>query len=127
VFRADLDMLCKREILPSTKNLLSVRMPQSGNPRNIHVYTRTQQGSDPVLVAGLLQLGRSTVSELYACLEICFEQPAAGDFRLIDSNGVILSRTTPNVVVPIMDYSVISLSSLIPAICLTSSGSVRLY
>jgi len=61
------------------------------------------------LVAGLMQLGHTTVSELYACLEICFQQPQAGQFRLCDTNGAILSREARDLVVPVADYFVISL------------------
>lgn len=99
-----------------------VGMSTSRNPRNVQIYNNAQQ--PPVLVAGFMQLGHTTVFELYACLEICFQQPPPGEFRLSNSEGVILSRTNPNVIVPITDYAVVSLSmhtSLFHS--LTSSGS----
>jgi hypothetical protein len=96
-------------------------MAQSGNPRNVHIYSNTQE--EPQLMAGFLQLGRTTVSELYDCLEICFEEPAAGQFRLSDSTGAILSRATPDIIVPIRDYSVISLRTRPSTLPLISSGS----
>lgn len=70
-----------------------------------------------------MQLGQTTVFELYTSLEICFRQPPPGQFRLIDGQGVILSRATPHVIVPIMNYSVISLSISMTCVnSLTSSG-----
>jgi hypothetical protein len=96
-------------------------MPQSGNPRNVQIYNNIHQ--PPVLVAGFMQLGRTTVFELYTSLEICFRQPPPGQFRIIDGQGVVLSRTTPDVIVPIMNYSVISLCiSMTYVNFLTSSG-----
>jgi hypothetical protein len=83
-------------------------MPQRGNPRNVQIYCRFQEVS--VLVAGFMQFGRTTVSELYACLEICFTRPRAGNFRLCNDDGDILSREAPDNIVPIKDLSIVSLS-----------------
>jgi len=83
-------------------------MPQSGNDRNVEIYCRFRQDA-PELVAGFMQFGRTSVSELYACLEICFLRPRAGEFRLCDNSGNVLSRETPDNIVPTADLSVISL------------------
>jgi hypothetical protein len=83
-------------------------MPQSALPRNVQVYDASDQDNS-VLVAGLMQLGRTTTAEFYFCLEICFQQPAAYNFRLCDENGVILSRTNAATIVPITNYYVVSL------------------
>jgi len=91
-------------------------MPQSGYPRNVQIYSRFQEDA-PELVAGFMQFGRTTVAGLYSCLEICSAQPRPGGFRLCDDDGNILSRQTPENIVPITDLSVISLSiyaSIIP-------------
>ena len=84
-------------------------MPQSGYPRNIQIYSRFRPGVQE-LVAGFMQFGRTTIEDLYRCLEICFARPHPGDFRLCDDNGNILSRQIPNSIVPISDLYVISLS-----------------
>lgn len=99
-------------------------MPQSTNPRNVQIYSSTQQ--TPQLVAGFLQLGRTTVFELYACLEICFQQPQPGQFRLSDAAGVVLNRETPEHIVPINNYFVVSLSNIPFIVILNSSGSRRI-
>jgi len=91
-------------------------MPQSGYPRNVQIHSRFQQDA-PELVAGFMQFGRTTVAELYSCFEICFARPHPGDFRLCDDDGNILSRQTPDHIVPIRDLYVISPStyySIIP-------------
>ena len=82
-------------------------MPQSGFPRNVQIYCRFREDA-PELVAGFMQFGRTTVAELYSCLEICFARPRPGDFRLCDDDGNILSRQAPDHIVPIRDLYVIS-------------------
>lgn len=77
-------------------------------------------------MAGFLQLGFTTVSELYVRLEICFEAPAAGQFRLIDPASNILSRDTPDVIVPVKDYFVVALRICPSTLTLISSGSFDL-
>ena len=84
-------------------------MPQNGYPRNVQIYSRFQPGVQE-LASGFMQFGRTTIEDLYRRLEICFVQPYPGDFRLCDDNGNILSRQTPNNIVPIADLYVISLS-----------------
>jgi len=83
------------------------RMPQSGNPRNVEIFAMIQQQRE--LVAGFMQLGHTTVSELYACLEICFHQPQVGQFRLCGTNGSVLEREPRDLIVPIGNYFVISI------------------
>ena len=84
-------------------------MPQSGYPHNVQIYSRFQPGVYE-LVSGFMQFDRTTIEDLYRRLEICFVWPHPSDFRLCDDNGNILSRQTPNNIVPIADLYVISLS-----------------
>ena len=83
-------------------------MPQSTLPRNVQVYDNSDQ-DNPILVAGLMQLGHTTIAEFYFCLEICFQRPTAYNFRLCNENGTILSRDSPGTIVPITNYYVVSL------------------
>lgn len=83
-------------------------MPQNALPRNVQVYDNTDQ-NNPRLVAGLMQLGHTTIAEFYFCLEICFRQPTPYNFRLCDRNGTVLPRDQPGSIVTITDYYVISL------------------
>jgi hypothetical protein len=82
-------------------------MPQSSLPRNVEVYDASDS-ANPILVAGLMQLGQTTTAEFYFCLEICFQQPTASNFRLCAADGTILSRASPWTIVPICNYFVIS-------------------
>ena len=83
-------------------------MPQSTLPRNVQVYDNSDQ-DNTILVAGLMQLGHTTIAEFYFCLEICFQRPTAYNFRLCNENGPILSRDSPGTIVPITNYYVVSL------------------
>jgi hypothetical protein len=68
-------------------------MPQSNLPRNVYVYdSNVSQDATPILLAGFFQFGHTTGAEFYSNLEICFQQPQPFNFRLIDTNGVILPR-----------------------------------
>jgi hypothetical protein len=82
-------------------------MPQSSWPRNISVYDASDVDNS-VLVAGLMQLGHTTTAEFYFCLEICFQQPTASNFQLCTHEGTILPRASPQTIVPITNYYVIS-------------------
>lgn len=84
-------------------------MPQSGLPRNVEVYDLSDPDGNRVLVAGLAQLGTTTIAEFYQCLEICFQIPLPLSFRLVDQQDVVLEREPGNVNVPVGTYAVISL------------------
>src|SRR5208282_3826441 len=99
------------------------KMPQSGLPRNVFVYdANVPKDTDPILVAGFMQLGRTTGGEFYFCLEFCFTQPQSSQFRLMASDGTILSRDST--IVPAGNYFVVS-PGLFPifAVDNVSSGS----
>ena len=83
-----------------------VSMPQINLPRNVRVYDNSSQTS--VLVAGFMQLGHTTTTEFYACLEICFQWPAARNFRLCGADGTVRSRANGASLVPLGDYYVVS-------------------
>ena len=100
-------------------------MPLSTFPRNAQVWDATKQ--PPELVAGLMQFGHTRVAEFYACLEICFQQPPPGQFRVCDGLGTVLSRDNPNTLVPITDYYVVSLGNYqFRRMFLNISGSARI-
>jgi hypothetical protein len=83
------------------------KMPQNNIPRNVYVYdSNVPQGAPSVLVAGFWQFGRTTDGEFYFNLEFCFVQPPPSNFRLMDSNGIILPRDGS--IVPIGVYYVVS-------------------
>lgn len=83
-------------------------MPQSQHPRNVFVYdANVPHLTPPILVAGFSQFGHTTSEEFYFCLEICFQTPQAQQFRLMNGNGVILSRNDV-AIVPIGAYYVVS-------------------
>ena len=68
-------------------------MPPSPYPRNTFVYdANVPQGDRPLLVAGFMQLGRTTGEDVYFCLGLCFAQPRAGEYRLLSTTGTILPR-----------------------------------
>ena len=81
-------------------------MPQINLPRNVQAYDNSTPTS--VLVAGFMQLGHTTTAEFYACLEICFQWPAARNFRLCGADGTVLSRANGASLVPLGDYYVVS-------------------
>lgn len=87
-------------------------MPLSGLPRNVEVYDLSAPDGNRILVAGLAQLGTTTVAEFYQCLEICFQIPQPLTFRLANQQGVVLEREPGNVNVPIATYAVISICTL---------------
>ena len=91
-------------------------MPQSGLPRNVLVYDNS--GDVRVLVAGFMQLGLTTTTEFYLCLEICFQQPAASNFRLCDADGTVLRRDNAGLIVPLGEYYVISPGTTFPCLIL---------
>ena len=91
-------------------------MPQSGLPRNVHVYD--DSGDVRVLVAGFMQLGQTTTAEFCLCLEICFQQPAASNFRLCDADGTVLRRDNAGLIVPLGEYYVISPGTTFPCLIL---------
>jgi hypothetical protein len=85
-------------------------MPQSQFPRNVFVYDANfPKGTNPALVAGFFQFGLTTGGEFYFCLEFCFQEPQASNFRLMGVDGVILPRDAT--IVPIGNYYVVSLST----------------
>jgi hypothetical protein len=85
-------------------------MPQSQFPRNVFVYdANVPQGTNPVLVAGRNQFGLTDGSEFYFSLELCFQQPQASTFRLMDTDGTILARD--GTIVPIGNYYVVTASA----------------
>ena len=94
----------------------SQNMPQNVLPRNVHVYDNS--GDARVLVAGFMQLGLTTTAELYRCLEICFQHPAASNFRICHADGTVLSRHNDGLIVPLGEYYVISLSTTFPLMVL---------
>jgi hypothetical protein len=57
-------------------------------PRNVFVFDNT--GTSPVLVAGCRQFGNMTNNEFYSCLAICFRQPIAHQFRVVDTSNNIV-------------------------------------
>lgn len=93
---------------PTTTQLHPPAMPQSGLPRNVQVYDHSDDTADPVLVAGFMQIGSTTITEFYSCLEICFREPNAAAFRLANAQGAVLERANSALIVPIGDYFVIS-------------------
>ena len=91
-------------------------MPQNVLPRNVHIYDNS--GDARVLVAGFMQLGLTTTQEFYRCLEICFQQPPASNFRICHADGTVLSRDNAGLIVPLGEYYVISLSTMFPLLVL---------
>jgi hypothetical protein len=89
-------------------------MPQSGLPRNVEVYDLSDPDGNRELVAGLAQLGTTTIAEFYQCLEICFQVPQPLSFRLVDDQDVVLARESGNMIVPVGTYAVISLCMSLP-------------
>ena len=88
-------------------------MPQSQFPRNVFVYdANLPKGANPDLVAGFRQFGLTTGGEFYFCLEFCFHEPRAANFRLMGEDGIILPRDAS--IVPIGNYYVVSLRTYIP-------------
>lgn len=67
-------------------------MPQSRFPRNVFVYDCNFAEPASVLVAGFFQFGQTTADEFYFYLEVCFQEPQASQFRLMDVNGVLMPR-----------------------------------
>jgi hypothetical protein len=78
--------------------------------RNVFVYDAS---ATPLLVAGCCQFGSTTTSELYICLNICFQQPRSGECRLMAQDKSFLSND--GTILPNGSYYVVSrglLSSL---------------
>ena len=81
-------------------------MPQSQLPRNVFVFdANVPPGTQPLLVAGIMQLGHTTSSEFYFCLEVCFTDPGPSMFRLMAQDGNILARD--DTIVAIGNYYVV--------------------
>jgi len=99
-------------------------MPQSGLPRNVEVYDLSDPDGNRELVAGLAQLGTTTIAEFYQCLEICFQVPQPLSFRLVDEQDVVLARESGNMIVPVGTYAVISLYDPSHYIAVTLSPEV---
>ena len=79
--------------------------------RNVFVYDAS---TAPLVVAGCCQFGSTTNSELYMCLNICFQQPRAGEFRLMAQDQSFLPNDGS--ILPHGSYYVVTagfLSSLI--------------
>jgi hypothetical protein len=61
--------------------------------RNVFVYDgRVMLLDDPILVAGMEQLGHTTAEDFYCYLEMCFEVPRPGQFLLKLDEMVVLPR-----------------------------------
>src|SRR5947207_1197071 len=102
-------------------------MPQSGFPRNVYVYDNSDDSRERIVVAGFMQLGRTTTAEFYACLEICFQMPRPNEFRLCDGNETVLDRNNAALIVPVGEYYVISLSKISSWLLLTDRRSLGIY
>jgi hypothetical protein len=64
-------------------------MPQIAlGQRSVFVYDASVTPS--LVVAGCCQFGGTTNSELYMCLNICFQQPRGGEFRLMAEDQSLL-------------------------------------
>lgn len=83
-------------------------MPLRGLPGNVQVYDLSDSGDNRVLVAGLMQLGTTTIADFCQCLDICFQIPQSPNFRLVNAHGVVLERDPGNLTVPVEEYAVIS-------------------
>jgi hypothetical protein len=83
-------------------------MPQSGLPRNVHVYDYSNNSNPPLLVAGFQQLGHTISKMFYFCLEICFQHPPPSRFQLRAADRTILSRDSSGTLVPQGDYYVVT-------------------
>ena len=99
-------------------------MPQSGLPRNVYVYDNSDNSREHILVAGLMQLGWTTIAEFYMCLEICFQLPRPNTFQVRNVNGTVLARNNGALIVPTGEYYVISLSNIFVWLLLTASRSL---
>ena len=108
----DIQLIFQESSGPNAKTHHSLNMPQSGLPRNVHVYDNS--GDVRVLVTGFMQLGLTTTTELYLCLEICFRQPTPSNFRVCDSDGTVLHRDNAGLIVPLGEYYVISPGTTLP-------------
>lgn len=81
--------------------------------RNVFVYDgRVTPLDDPILVAGMEQLGHTTAKDLYSHLETCFQTPRAGTFLLLLNERVVLPRD--DALLPKGDYTVASCGILLP-------------
>jgi hypothetical protein len=90
-------------------------MPQSGRPRNVYVYdANLPPGTPYIIVAGFWQYGNTTASEFYFNLQLCFQQPPPGQFRLMNQAGVVLARN--ETIVAEGNYFVLSPGSRTPLI-----------
>jgi len=75
--------------------------------RNVFVYDgRVMLLDDPILVAGMEQLGHTTAEDFYCYLEMCFEVPRPGQFLLKLDEMVVLPRD--DAILPKGSYTVAS-------------------
>src|SRR5437667_11908443 len=82
-----------KELLPAPSTYTSDTMRQSSYPCNTFVFDgNVPQGTRPHLVAGFMQLGRTTAEEFYYYLEFCIAQPPPREYRLLSADGIILLR-----------------------------------
>lgn len=82
-------------------------MPQIAlGPRNVFVLDGSVTPSS--VVAGCCQFGGTTNSELYMCLNICFQQPRSGEFRLMAEDRSLLPNDGS--ILPAGSYYVVTAS-----------------
>jgi len=110
-----------RQCLESLEGVQFQQEFQHGIPRNVFVYDANMpKGTQPTLVAGFMQLGHTTGTEFYFCVEFCFTEPEPSRFRLINGDGNILPRDAT--IVPTGNYFVVSPSPFSYVLSLIDSG-----